>query len=296
MSATARTRVRGAGLELWHEVVTPEGVPLVFQVARVGERAGAFVLDLLIQGVVTVVLTILVLQAVSTGGGDWASAFFYLFFFVLRVFYFIWFELRWQGATPGKRMSGIRVMDAQGGPLRADSVFVRNVMRELEIFLPLTLLFGAGDIPVWARLVSAVWALVFTFMPLFNRQRLRVGDMVAGTRVVVTPKEVLLPDLGGQEVRRSEQNKTQYEFTDSQLGVYGIYELQVLEDLLRQPKGPQRRQALDAVTHRIRRKVVWTGGKVKPERFLREFYAALRARLEQKMLLGKRKKDKYSKE
>ena len=55
-------------------------------------------------------------------------------------------------------------------------------------------------------------------------------------------------------------------------------------------------RALRAVCGRIQRKIKWTGGTVQTERFLREFYAALRARLEQKMLLGKRKKDKYARD
>ena len=275
------------------EVRTPEGVPLHFEIASCGERAGGFFLDTLIQFGVMLVVALLVSFADDDG---WVTAFALLLFFFMRNFYFIWFELRWQGATPGKRATRTRVMDADGGPLRADAVVVRNLMRELEVWFPLSLLLASEyvwpDAPGWARTTSGLWALVFVCMPLFNRQRLRVGDMVAGTIVVKAPRAVLLSDLGGKEVRR--QSRT-YFFTDEQLDVYGIYELQVLEDLLRRRVAMNKYRATVAVCRRIQKKIKWSG-QVETDRFLREFYVALRARLEQRMLLGKRKADKYSRE
>jgi len=288
--------VRPGTLMTLREVTTPEGVPLPFEVASGGDRAGGFFLDMLIQSVV--VFAIWVLASAAGGSEDgWMAALLLIVFFFLRNFYFAWFELRWQGATPGKRVTRTRVMDADGGPLRADAVLVRNLMRELEVWLPLSVVLAPEsiwpDAPAWARLVSGLWALVFAFLPLFNRHRLRVGDMVAGTIVVRAPRAVLLADLGGREMGRSAAT---YRFTDRQLDIYGIYELQVLEDLLRRRQALHKDQALRAVCGRIRKKIKWTGGEVQTERFLREFYAALRARLEQKMLLGKRKADKYSRD
>ena len=61
--------------------------------------------------------------------------------FALRSFYFIFFELRWQGATPGKRALGLRVIDRKGGRLKPEAVFARNLMREVEMFLPISLLW-----------------------------------------------------------------------------------------------------------------------------------------------------------
>ena len=279
------------------EVTTPEGVPLPFEVASGGDRAAGFFLDVLIQAAVVFAIVMLASSAAEGGEDGWRTALLLIVFFFLRNFYFAWFELRWQGATPGKRVTRTRVMDADGGPLRADAVLVRNLMRELEVWLPLSVVLAPQyiwpDAPGWARLVSGLWALVFAFLPLFNRHRLRVGDMVAGTIVVRAPRAVLLADLGGKEMRRSAAT---YRFTDRQLDVYGIYELQVLEDLLRRRQALHKDQALRAVCGRIQKKIKWTGGQVQTERFLREFYAALRARLEQKMLLGKRKADKYSRD
>jgi uncharacterized RDD family membrane protein YckC len=281
-SATAEGRL------FERRVVTPEGIPLRIELARAGDRAGGFLLDLLIQFLALLAIGLLT-QSFRSGG--WGIAFAILAAFAVRTFYFIWFEIRWQGRTPGKRVVGTRVMDAAGGPLRSEAVIVRNLMREVEVWIPITLLFFADklwpDVPGWMRPLFSAWAFVFLLMPLFNRNRLRVGDMVAGTVVVVAPRAVLLADLGATA------SEATYLFTDEQLSVYGIYELQVLEDLLRRTD-PGRREAFEAVASQIRRKIRWEG-EVRTERFLREFYQALRARLERKMLFGKRKKDKHAK-
>jgi uncharacterized RDD family membrane protein YckC len=279
---------------LEREVVTPEGIPLRIELARAGDRLAGFLLDFLLLALSA--LLIFLLAAWAAGWDDsWGMALGLLVSFLVRTFYFIWFEIRWQGRTPGKRAVGTRVMDAAGGALRSDAVVVRNLMRELEVWLPLAFVLAPEqiwpDAPGWARLGFMGWALVFAFLPLFNRDRLRAGDMVAGTRVVVAPKAVLLPDLGEAAAKRG----TSHAFTDAQLDVYGIHELQTLEDVLRRTD-PQRRAAFEAVARQIRKKVGWDGPDAPPEPFLREFYAALRSRLEGKMLLGRRKRDKFSRE
>ena len=285
------------------EIVTPEGVPITFTVAPAGDRAGAFLLDGFFMTVAILLVVLLAAWAESAGPfrGSWIGAFTMFAVFVLRNLYFIWFELRWQGATPGKRRLGIRVIDAKGGPLTAEAVIVRNLTRDIEVFLPLQVLLTPDrlwpDAPGWARMLAIVWVLVFALMPLFNRHRLRIGDMVAGTMVVLAPKAVLLGDLGRHATGPGPIAGAHVEFTEEQLDVYGIYELQVLEEVLRKGHDPESdRRAMAAVCDRIQRKIRWQpeGPAVKPEAFLREFYAAVRARLEGRMLLGKRKEDKYS--
>jgi len=276
--------------KLERRIVTPEGIPLRIEVARAGDRAGGFLLDLLIQFLAIGILMLLV--GMVAGFDEWGGAFALLIAFLIRTFYFTWFEMRWQGRTPGKRAAGTRVMDAAGGPLRSEAVIVRNLMRELEFWIPLVFLLFRDqvwpDAPPWAGTLFSIWAFVFLLMPLFNRNRLRAGDMVAGTIVVLAPKAVLLPDLSAAAA-----TDAAHTFTEEQLSIYGIFELQVLEDVLRRTD-PARRDAFEAVSKQIRKKIRWEG-EVKTERFLRDFYAALRARLERKMLLGKRKKDKFAK-
>jgi uncharacterized RDD family membrane protein YckC len=285
--------VSDGGAERVREVVTPEGVPVRFAVALAGDRLGAFVLDLLaITGVVlAVVIPVIVLAARGLLEGDLVVAIAILAVFLVRTFYFAFFELAWQGQTPGKRRLRIRAVEARGGPLTAEAIIARNLTREVELFLPLAALFAPDALfpgaPAAARLAATGWMVAFGFLPLLNRDRLRVGDLVAGTLVVRTPDAVLLEDLAAARAREA------LGFTDEQLDVYGVYELQVLEDVLRRRGQPGHEDALRTVAGKIREKLRWEGPSAGDLAFLEAFYAALRARLEKRLLFGKRRADKH---
>jgi uncharacterized RDD family membrane protein YckC len=290
--------------KLARDVVTPEGIPLRFTLARAGDRAAAFVLDVVVLFAVIVAISLGLSLAVGDAS-SWLTAVIVVLAFLLFNFYFAFFEVRWQGATPGKRWLGIRVIDARGGQLETSAVLARNLVRELEAWIPLRFLL-AGDLvwpeaPGWARLVAGAWALAFLFTPLFNRDRLRIGDLIAGTRVVVRPRVVLVPDLADDDrpaARRpvlAGAAPATYTFSDAQLGIYGIYELQVLEDVLRgDPVHPAHWEAVRTVSEKVRQKIGYEATRVDDERFLRDFYAAQRAHLEQKLLFGQRRQDKFS--
>ncbi len=260
-------------------IVTPEGVPLGFSIALAGDRLGGFILDWLLSHAIMLVLFIGLL--IITGGEPgMLMAFLLIAVFVLENFYFIFFEIRWQGMTPGKKAVGIRVISSDGGPITTDAIVVRNLTRVIEVQLPLAVLLQPlfSPVPGWMTLIASVWALTLAGMPLFNRHRLRIGDMVAGTIVVLRPRSVLLKDLGGKAERRSAKFGSIFRFTDEQMAVYGIYELQVLEELLRH-EHTDRRDAMRVVGRKIRKKIRWPF-PVEPrdeQRFLEEFYAALRA-------------------
>jgi uncharacterized RDD family membrane protein YckC len=281
------------GAERVREVVTPEGVPVHFAVALAGDRLGAFLLDLL--AIAAIVLAVVVPLGLLAARGlletDLVVAGALLAVFLVRTFYFAFFELAWQGQTPGKRRLRIRAVEARGGPLTAEAIIARNLTRELELFLPMAALFAPealfGGAPAAARLAATAWMLIFGFLPLFNKDRLRVGDLVAGTVVVRTPEAVLLEDLAAVRAREAPG------FTDEQLDVYGVYELQVLEDVLRRRGSPGHEEAARAVAAKIREKIRWAGPAVADGPFLEAFYAALRARLEKRLLFGRRRADKH---
>ena len=285
------------------DLVTPEGVPLRIRLAGRGDRAGAFLVDMLAIGAVTLATGLLAVFGLAWSIGDaWAVSVLLLATFLIRVFYFTAFELRWQGQTPGKRLFKLRVIDRHGGTLRADAVVVRNFMREVEVFLPLTLFFAGGaQSPegLWA-FVALGWVGILMLMPLFNHERLRVGDMVAGTWVIEVPRRVLLPDLaaaaGAPPAATAAAAATPIAFSRAQLDVYGIYELQTLEEVLRGDQQQTTRQDREEIANRISRKIGWRAprGALPPaDDFLAAFYVALRAHLEKRMLLGDRRESKH---
>lgn len=283
------------------EITTPEGVAITVRLADRGERATALIIDLMVIAGLAIGLALLFVGAISAFGvdrGGWLAAIGLLIWFAIRTFYFIALELRWQGKTVGKRVLGLRVIDRAGGRLRADAVFARNLMREVEVFMPISLMFAGSTsgIEAWVRLCAMIWAAVFVLLPLFNRDRLRAGDIVAGTWVVAAPKTALLPDMATPAAAPASDlgPPPRFDFTIDQLDAYGIYELQTLETVLRQD-GPNVAATLDAVCERIRRKIAWPEAEtpIDSRRFLEAFYAELRGRLESRMLLGVRREDKH---
>jgi uncharacterized RDD family membrane protein YckC len=205
-------------------------------------------------------------------------------FFFLRVFYFTAFEVTPRAATPGKRLLGIRVARRDGGALSADAVFARNAMRELEVFLPLTFVATrATTVDAWISIFALIWCGVFTLFPLFNADRLRIGDLVAGTWVVHAPKRLLGADLATAAPQAA------LVFASQALDAYGIHELSVLEDVLRRNEP----QTLAAVAKRIRTRIAMLDDRTPDADFLAAYYSALRGRLEGRLLFGRRKRDKF---
>jgi uncharacterized RDD family membrane protein YckC len=207
-------------------------------------------------------------------------------FFVLRNGWFSLFEMGSRGATPGKRLLGLRVVARDGARLTGAAVIARNAMREIEVFLPLSFL-GAqaaeGLADTFLTIFALLWSGIFLFFPLFNRDRLRVGDLVAGTWVVQTEKAGLSTDLvgGAYQPRRT--------FPKSALELYGVYELQTLEDVLRN----ENPEAVFTVARTIRSKAdLRDDGD--DYGFLSDYYAALCAHLEAGLMVGRRRESKFN--
>ena len=284
------------------EFVTPEGVDLRLRIGGAGERAAAFILDAVFLLIAVIALTFLAIAAGGALAGLGAVGVknnlssvmlivWLLGFFVLRNGYFVLFEFTPRAATPGKRILGLRVAARDGGRLTAEAIFARNAMREIEVFLPLTFLLASGvgaTDPIGGGLVllGLIWTGGFALFPLFNRDHLRIGDVVAGTWVVKSPREKLSIDL----LDAQQAAAGLFGFSAEQAGAYGIKELYVLEDVLRR-KDPK---TMAAVADRIRHKIGWRkeAGEA-DEAFLAAYYGALRGRLETRLLFGHRRRDKF---
>jgi len=291
----ARRSVSRSGI-VTREFVTPEGVDLRLHLASVGERASAFVLDLaIIIGILIVftIATIMLAAGIGIGGGENGSgtiqvlaAIWLLGFFALRNFYFTALELGTRSATIGKRVMKLRVVARNGQRLSGHAVVMRNAMRELEFFLPLSFLAYESTEGVAGFATSGaglLWCGVFLLFPFVNRDHMRVGDLIAGTWVTRLPRRT----LGASVVAHREVPR--YGFSDAQLGAYGEFELQKLEEVLRR----QDELAMIIVARTIRTRIGWTGPDGDDLAFLQAYYAALCNRLERNMLFGKRRKDKY---
>jgi uncharacterized RDD family membrane protein YckC len=160
-------------------VLTPERVALQYDIAGLGSRAAALFVDGALQGLALLLLLIAFVTLfapprrmgppVDAAGQPNATLWILLaivFFVVFLVVtgYFIFFEIVWNGQTPGKRLLGIRVIRENGYPLRPRDAVVRHVVGLVD-----GLLTG-----------YTVGPLVM----LLNERAKRVGDFAAGTIVV----------------------------------------------------------------------------------------------------------------
>jgi len=306
MSAAALTRLRQVGRD--RVMITPEGIALPITVASKGARAGALVLDFIIIFLLMLGMTFALLyiagglsnfaqaidqKAAAFGALEFLIMVWIIAMFLFRYAYFLFFELGPRGATPGKRMAGIRIASRDGGRLTVDMVLARNLLRDIELFLPLVFLSAADEGSMGEfGLVGAAWFLIFAFFPFFNKDRLRAGDIVAGSWVVETPRRKL-EDAMTTAVEAQVQPGVPggaYRFSDEDLSVYGEYELQTLERVLRDG----RQEGLETVYAAICYKIGWSAGAGDEREFLEAYYIQLRAKLEANMRLGKRKADKHS--
>ncbi len=151
-------------LDTVREVHTPEGVALQLPAAGPVPRAVAWLIDLLVRGVI-VTLGAVVLGLV----GRFGAGLNLILLFVVVWGYPIVCEARFGGQTPGKRAMSLRVVAADGAPIGWMASVVRNFMRTVDM-LPFG--YGAG--------------LVASLADPWSR---RLGDMVAGTLVIHAPRE-----------------------------------------------------------------------------------------------------------
>ena len=267
--------------------VTPEGVDLQLELGTAGARAGAFLLDSLMIVTILIVMTLALFFLALASKAEWTLILWLLGFFLLRNGWFSLFEMGGRGATPGKRLMGLRVVARDGARLTGGAVIARNAMREIEVFLPLSFLVqqtNRGTADALLAIFALVWSGIFLFFPLFNRDRLRIGDLIAGTWVVRTVKASLGDDLV-DAVERPRRT-----FSEAALNLYGVYELQTLEDVLRSG----REDSIATVARAIRDKAgidEWGDDR----EFLSDYYAALCARLESGLLVGRRRENKFEK-
>jgi uncharacterized RDD family membrane protein YckC len=150
-------------------IETPEQTSLEFPLAGIGSRFLALAADTLLQTAFFAVLGIAagllsVANLFSTMTKQWMIAILLFIFFAVQFGYFAVFESLWNGQTPGKRWTRLRVIKDDGRPITPYDAILRNLLRTVDA---LPSLYATGIICI-----------------LFSRENKRVGDFAAGTVVI----------------------------------------------------------------------------------------------------------------
>jgi len=148
-----------SALDTLRSITTPEGIELNLRLAGPVPRACAWAIDLVLR--LTIFLTA---SMILSPLREFGMGFVLLTAFLLEWFYPALFEVYMSGATPGKKMMGLRVVNDDGTPVQLAAAVIRNLLRAVD-FLPV--LYGAGLLSM-----------------LINRDFKRLGDIVAQTVVV----------------------------------------------------------------------------------------------------------------
>ena len=147
--------------------VSPEGLATTVPLAGAGSRAIAGCIDLAIQ------LLVIVLMSVAFNGEGVSAALRAIFVFVVLVFLPVAFDVLDRGRGPGKRLVGLRVVTLRGGAIGFQAAAIRNLLRIID-FLPSGYLIGMGSIlstTTGQRLGDVAAGTVVTFVPGRERKR-----------------------------------------------------------------------------------------------------------------------------
>lgn len=155
-------------------ISTPENVELHLEMAGLGNRILACLIDTLISYVAIALLIAGALGVCwylesmrlpwqqSTVLNIYVLSVTVISVFVILFGYFIYFEARWQGQTPGKRIMRIRVVDENGAPVGTSSVWIRNLVRNVDV---------------------GVFLVGLLFI-MFDKKERRLGDFAGATLVI----------------------------------------------------------------------------------------------------------------
>jgi uncharacterized RDD family membrane protein YckC len=156
---------------------TPENILLDAEIAGFGSRCMAALIDYTILIILAIIVTFLFGRALPAGTRLEGAVLAMLIFiqFSLMTFYHLLFELLWNGQTPGKRRTGLRVIQSNGLPLTASGAIIRNLVRLFD-FMPI--LYGIGLIVMFA-----------------TRNTQRLGDLAAKTVVIRERRQLTVNTL-----------------------------------------------------------------------------------------------------
>ena len=154
------------------ELELPEEIDLQVELANVGSRTLAILVDIALGGLVLFIVYALTMLLAHNVADDWLTrlssnalkTLLILLIFGFQWCYFNLFEWIWNGQTPGKRLLHLRVIKVDGSPVSGIDVLLRNLSRPIDTLGPM--------------------GLIGLLMIFVSRKAQRLGDMMARTLVI----------------------------------------------------------------------------------------------------------------
>lgn len=214
------------------KIDTPENVTFDYAISGIGSRFLAALVDALLLGIVEgIILGALIFilvqfeSVLNETAQNWIIGGFLFVAFIFFYAYHSFFEILWNGQTPGKRLTGIRVIRLDGTPVAAAEILIRNFVRIAD-FLPFA--YGVGVISMFV-----------------NPSSRRLGDLAAGTVVIHDKKPAALTDLSAARVQVG-QNALAHLPEGLAVETIEPKDLNLIEEFLSRRENFSNRQALAA--------------------------------------------------
>ena len=209
---------------------TPENVIFGYSLSGLGSRFLAALVDSIIivflQAILLWTMFYFFIRQMFSGpqAETWTLSLLSLIGFIFFWGYYIFFELLWNGQSPGKRLVGIRVIRSDGTPVTLSEVLIRNLVRVVD-FLPS--FYGVGVVAMFV-----------------DERARRLGDMAAGTLVIHDSGAVSIEEMSPARDSRVGPDQPLPGHSDFPVEKLTNADLQFLEEYLDRRHGLSNRFAL----------------------------------------------------
>jgi len=183
-----------APLDTTISVITPENIAFDYELAGPFRRLPAYLIDILVRfGLILAIGMLLGLMGLATS--IWIPGSFFLAGMLVAYFLISWFygtvlETYFNGRTVGKWMFGLRVISVDGRPVDGTGAVIRNLLRIADLAPLAALSQFDSDLPAAYVVPTGIVGLVCM---VCTRRMQRLGDLAAGTMVVVDERSWRLP-------------------------------------------------------------------------------------------------------
>lgn len=242
-------------------IETPEKIKIRYAIASPLARFGAFIIDTIVYYLLIGLIALFLVLLLKTGDMaetvdmnlTWSLslAFFFVLTFVFQWGYFVFFEMLFNGKSPGKMLLKLRVINYEGKFLDLESSVLRNFVRIVDI-----------------NLTGFLGAIICM---LVNRDMRRIGDLVGNT-VVITEESfnIRLPDFSVRTIRQ--ESYTDAKKLTKKLSEKELYIIRRFLNSVESFKEPKRSELAGKIAQSIKIKLNDSEGYNDPIDYLKSVY------------------------
>lgn len=223
-------------------ISTSQNVSIDYEVAGIGERILAQIIDWLIQLGYIILVGFIGYALIESSARSVGIVFLFIFFFPFFM-YSLLFETFMQGQTPGKKARKIKVVKIDGQQASFGGYLLRWLFAWLDIHF--------------------FYALIGILCIVINKKGQRLGDIIAGTTVIKVGDTTSLRDTIYEKL------KVDHQVTYQEVRKLSTEEIQLIKKVLNNEEYRENYEMVYSLTNKIQAKMNVTRLESFPEDFLK---------------------------